>query len=717
MKKITMSSDSLRLFSRHPASAWEAAYPLGNGTLGAMVFGGVHADRVCLNHDTLWTGYPRNDQYRGNYEAYDRARCLLREGKVGQAQDTLRDGFSSYASEAYMPLGDLTVTYRTDGRATHYRRTLDLTTATNRVSYRLGNKKITRDSFVSYPDNVFVYTVRCEGGGIGLDVGLSSLLLSGVYDEGNTLLLQGECPLNSQQNQRQTDRTAYYAPDRHGIPFLCAVKVVTNGTATAKGDHLEVRGATRATILVCAETGFNGYDKHPATQGKEYIRSCKGRLVAAANRVNELYVRHLADYKPYFDRLAIRLGTAARGHIPTEDRLARYDGQNDPALPILLFNFGRYLTIAGSREGSQAMNLQGIWNHRFLPPWQSNYTVNINTEMNYFPTLAANLPEMYQPLITLVKELAAAGTHTAATMYHAPGWVCHHNTDIWRHSQPVAGDVLYSFWNAGSGWLCHSLWEYYAYTLDQAYLKEIYPVLQGAAAFYLSQLETLSDGSRGVFPSTSPENTYCHDGRDDIALSETTEMTMAIVRELFGHLTEAAAILGQQDEVSAKAAAALPHLRRPHITTDGRLAEWMGEPAETDPHHRHVSHLYGLHPGNEISPDTTPALAAACRRTLETRGDAGTGWSLAWKCCFWARLHDGNRAMELVRQQLSLCPPPRWRTAGTVAAIPICCAPIPPSRSTATSACWQGCWTWRYSPPWTPCICCLPCRTAGPICR
>ncbi len=657
MKKIRMSPDSLRLYSRQPANAWEEAYPLGGGSLGAVVFGGVHQDRVCLNHDTLWTGYPRNKEFRGTHEAYEQAKALLKAGRYGEAEDTLRDGFSSYGSEAYMPLGDLTVTYRTAGKETGYKRTLHLEDATHRVRFRLGNRTVTRDSFVSHPDNVFVYTIRSDGGAIGFDITLSSLLMAGVYDEGNRLLLEGECPLNAQQNRALTSRTAYYDRHRHGMRFLCAVEVKTNGTVAHKGDHLEVRGASYAHLYVCAETSFNGYKKDPDKQGKDYATLCNARLAAVmADDPDSLYARHVADYTHYFDRLALHLGTAHKEHIPTVQRLEDYaQGEADPALPALLANYGRYLTIAASREGSQAMNLQGIWNHRFLPPWQSNYTVNINTEMNYFPTLAANLSEMHRPLQKLVEELADAGTDTARTLYNAPGWVCHHNTDLWRHSQPVAGDVLYSFWNAGSGWLCHSLFDYYEYTLDRAYLRRIYPILREAADFYLSQLETLPDGTRGVFPSTSPENTFHHEGRE-IALAETTEMTMGIVRELFRHLLEAARLLKKDDPTVRWVKEELPHLYGPVIAPDGRLAEWYGQRDEVDVHHRHVSHLYALHPGSEITPDGTPALAAACRQTLETRGDDGTGWSLAWKCCFWARLHDGNRAMALVRRQLSPCP-------------------------------------------------------------
>ena len=301
------------------------------------------------------------------------------------------------------------------------------------------------------------------------------------------------------------------------------------------------------------------------------------------------------------------------------------------------------------------MNLQGIWNPHFFAPWHSNYTVNINTEMNYFPTLAVGLAECYEPMLRLIKEVSESGKATAERFYGAEGWVCHHNTDLWRHTHPVAGMTVWLFWNACGAWLCRHLYEYYEYTLDEGYLKKtVYPIMRECARFYLSQLEDSEDGYRIIFASTSPENRFvCENGLS--ALSETTEMTMAAVRELFGSLVKAADLIGEDDEVVASVRKELPRLRPTMIGSDGRILEWYGEMKEREITHRHVSHLYGLHPSDQISPLKTPELAEACKKTLAVRGDDGTGWSLAWKCNFFARLMEGDHALLLLKQQLRLC--------------------------------------------------------------
>lgn len=662
MKKFAIPADSVILYSDIPARRWEQAYPLGNGTLGAVVFGGTENDRVCLNHDTLWSGYPRREQFRGTRAAYLKARKLVSEGKYVEADKLFTSGFSSYGSEMYVPMGELSVNYHNvnNDRVTEYSRTLDISQAINSVSYLCGDSKMKVTSFVSYPDQAFLYKAECENGKIACDISISSVVYSRVYTDGKTLCLEGECPHNSEQNMGRTDRTDFYSdkPEERCTRFLTRVAVKTDGSCVSHGSYLTVSGASYAEIYLTCETSFNGYDKHPFLNGKEYKEACKRTMEAVMSRdFEEIKSAHIKDYREYFDRVSIDIGSEGLSHIPTEKRMARLaaEKKSDPALIALLFNYGRYLTIAGSREGSQAMNLQGIWNPYFMPPWHSNYTVNINTEMNYYPTLAVNLAEMYKPLIELIKEVSEAGRLTAWTLYGAPGWVCHHNTDIWRTTQPVAGMAVYSFWNAAGGWFCHHLYEYYEYTLDTEFLRNTaFPIMREAAKFYLSQMETLSDGSRAVFPSTSPENRYVADGGLS-AVSETTEMTMAIVRELFGNLSKAAKSLNIEDETVSKVETEIPKLYQAKIGSDGRLLEWYGEKEECEIHHRHVSHLYGLHPGNEFSPEKTPKIACACRKTLEARGDESTGWSLAWKTNFFARLHDGDHALSLIKLQLRPC--------------------------------------------------------------
>ena len=651
----TPAPDAARLYERAPAAYWEQAWPLGNGSLGAMIYGGYDEDRICLNHDTLWTGYPRAGEYRGRAGSLDRVRELVRAGRYAQADKELADGFAGYASEAYLPLGELTVEYgdRTSP-VSRYARRLELRRALYTASWCRGGRRCGVTAFASFPDRVLVYRAEAQGGGLNCEFVLRSPLWSRLWSDADGLYLEGECPCNSEQNMKLTDRRELYPEGSagRGVRFLCALAVVTDGKARYRGDRATVSGAGYAEVYLCCATSFDADSRTP--DGQDYRAVCRETLKQALARgYRRIRAAHTADVSGYFDRCGLNTGSANRARVPTSRRLAEYAaGADDPALPALLFHYARYLTIAASREGSQPMNLQGLWNPHLLAPWHANYTLNINTEMNYFATQALNLGELERPLLQMIAGLAERGRDTARELYHAPGWVCHHNTDIWLHTQPMAGVACYSFWNAAGGWLCHHLYSYYEYTLDKTFLRETaFPIMRGAAEFYLSQLETLPDGSRAVFPSTSPENRY-QAPEGPAAVSETAEMTMAIVRELFSNLTKAAAILEIRDGVSDRAAAELPHLRRPAVGQDGRLLEWYGEHPEYEPCHHHISHLYALHPGNEITPERTPELCEACRRTLAVRGDEGTGWSLAWKSNCYARLGEGNHALALIRRQL-----------------------------------------------------------------
>ena len=661
MNGVKTPKDSLILFEKKEATSFEEAYPLGNGHLGAMVYGGARQDTLTLNHDELWSGYPRNNIFRGQKKAsLDRAKALVREQKYSEADDELSEGFGSYGSATFLPMGTLTVDYDLgNAHVTAYERTLDLATAIASTRYKAGGAVHTRTAYASYPQNVLVYRSESESGSFGARISLTCQLYSKTYtlQEHPMLVLEGECPATSKQCMMRTDRNVLYsdAPEARGIRFLCAALLHTDGKIDNKGNAFSISGASFIEIRLAAETSFHGYEKHPFLDGKEYKNTCINRLLALHTLAEaDLRAAHVKDYKKYFGRLSLSLGTSNKGRVPTSLRLARFAaGAKDTALPALLFNFGRYLTIAASRKGTEPTNLQGIWNEHFFAPWHSNYTLNINTQMNYFPTLGVGLPEMYEPLLRMIFELREAGRVTASEMYGAGGWCCHHNTDLWRHTQPVMGKARYLFFHA-SAWLCHHLTEYYDYTLDRKFLEKFaFSTMCEAAEFYLTQLETAPDGTRVVFPATSPENTFTYAG-GDAAVSETTEMAMATVRELFSDICRFARLLGVSNELTEKIEKELPHLRKTVIGSDGKIEEWYGEQQEIDPHHRHISHLYALHPGHEISPLTTPELANACKNTLAARGDAGTGWGLAWKCNCYARLHQGDRALDLIRRQLTL---------------------------------------------------------------
>ena len=655
-----MKKDSYILFEKSPATRWEESFLLGNGSLGASVFGDTQKERIILNHDTLWSGYPRKNPAKGaEKDALERAKKLVREKKYAEADKLISKEFASYASDCYLPMGDLTIDFLGDGgKVSGYKRTLDLSRAVCESAYSMGNTKYRVVSFVSHPDNSFIWRVERDGGILSLNIGITSQLYSRTYAEDKWLFLEGEATVTSEQNIARTDRKIIYSsdPSVKGMRFACGLGIVSDGTVSARGNYLAVSGATFAEIRLVAETSFDGYKKHPYFEGRPCELLCRDRLATVMGLDTDvIFSRHIADYKKYFGRMSIDLGSSGKSRVPTSDRLAAHQaGDEDKGLYALLFNFGRYLTVAGSRKGSQAMNLQGIWNPHFMAPWHSNYTVNINTQMNYFPTLAIGLKEMYQPLLTLIEELSDAGRETAKNFYGVDGWVCHHNTDLWRCTQPMAGSTQWLFWNACGAWLCHHLMEYYEYTLDDRFLtKKAYPIMRESARFYLSQLADAEDGSRIIFPSTSPENKFrAEDGLS--ALAETTEMTMACVRELFSNLIFISDKFGIDDEVISSVRVEFPKLRKPTVGSDGRLIEWYYEMEETEVHHRHVSHMYGLHPANEITPLRTPELAEACRKTLEARGDEGTGWSLAWKCNFFARLWDGDHALSLLKDQLRL---------------------------------------------------------------
>ena len=667
MKIIKQSKDSLLLMERCPASCFEEAYPIGNGSQGAMIYGDPQSDIIGLNDDTLWSGYPRAEEFRGEKkEALDRAKKAVLDGDYIGAEKEISDNFGSYATDTYLPLGDMTVTIeKRAGKVRNYKRSLDLRRAVATVNYNCEGTTYSVTAFASHPDKTIVYRIDAQGRdgkpipSIALNVGFRSQLYSKTYTESKLLIMEGECPVTSEQCRDWTERTVQYYddPQKRGVRFMAIADIVTDGRKVDELNTICVKNASYCEIRIFMATSFNGYNKHPFTEGCDYRALCHNMHKALSDKsYSEILKAHIKDHSRFFNRMKLDLGSDNRSSIATSERLRRYEkGGADRALPALLFNFGKYLTVAASREGSQATNLQGIWNSRYMPPWQSNYTVNINTEMNYMPTLAMGLSEMYEPLIRLTKELARTGKITAEQMYGADGWCCHHNTDIWRHTQPVPveGYPCCFFWNGAGGWLCHHLMEYYEYTLDKGFLeKTAYPVMRESVRFYLSQLVTM-DGYRILLPSTSPENRFLDDDQK-CSISETAEMTMAILRELFGSYLKVCDILNIDDGVTQTVRDELPRLLPIRISSDGRIMEWYREYPENEVKHRHLSHLYAFYPAHEFDIEEAPELYDACRKTLKVRGDGGMGWSLSWKSCLYARLMDGEKALSFVKKQLKL---------------------------------------------------------------
>ena len=474
------------------------------------------------------------------------------------------------------------------------------------------------------------------------------------------LVLKGRAPVHSDPNYHQSKEPVRYetGPDAKGMTFETRIKVLNlNGRISAEPTGLSVSAADSAVILVSAATSYNGPWKSPGAEGLDPSRPNLRKIFSAAKKpFDRLFARHLKDHRRLFRRVGIDLGARTREEIPTDERVRGYAPAADPGLEELLFHYGRYLLIASSRPGSQPANLQGIWNQEVQPPWSSNWTLNINTEMNYWPAEPANLPECHLPLLDFIAELAVNGRETARINFGARGWTAHHNADLWRQTAPVGdfghGTPVWANWPMGSPWLCQHLWEHYAFDPDKAWLKKIYPIMKGAAEFCLDWLVEDGKGNLVTAPSVSPEQQFTLPDGGTASCAVNATMDTALIRDLFTNCLDASRILKLDDGFSSKLESAMKRMIPYRIGSRGQLQEWAEDFMEAEVHHRHVSHLFGLHPGKEIDPDTTPELSRACERTLEIRGDEGTGWSLGWKINLWARLRDGNHAYLFINNLL-----------------------------------------------------------------
>ncbi|MBQ6020050.1 MAG: glycoside hydrolase N-terminal domain-containing protein, partial [Clostridia bacterium] len=619
----------------------------------------VCEENINLNYDELWTGFPRNDNKSFAYRDYFKARELAYQSRYAEAQELIEEKIASKDVAAYMPAGRLTIT-RKQKSCVSYKRLLDIGSACAEISYNQKGISFFNEYFLSGVRDCLVMRFSAERmQKISFTAQLSSELKCGFGKDGTTYYMDGECPFDSPSNRRRfPDERGKMYSDRdaeRGICYRIAVHpIVSGGECSVDENGVRVENANEAVLFLAVESSFNGFNRHPYMDGKpfreEALRKARD---AALFHFGYLQKEHESDYKKYYDRVSFRLDGKSRSDIPTDKRLNRFEKEKDDCgLYALLFNFGRYLTICGSRPGSQAMNLQGIWNNQINPPWSSDYTININTEMNYFPTLSCDLAEMNLPLIELIREMSVNGRETAKAYYDAGGFCAHHNTDIWRACQPVDGKAQWLFWPMSGGWLCRHLFEHYEYTNDLSFLRQTaYPIMLAAAEFYLDVLTPDRNGYLIFAPSTSPENSYLLENKE-YSVSLTSTMTMSIIRELFSNVLKSASILRERSETVNRVREALPKLLPLRIGKDGRLTEWYDEMKESEPHHRHISHLYALHPSHQITPDDTPELAAAAIKTLEARGDDGTGWSLGWKINFWARLYDGDHALKLLDMQL-----------------------------------------------------------------
>ncbi|HEX8958525.1 MAG TPA: glycoside hydrolase N-terminal domain-containing protein, partial [Solirubrobacterales bacterium] len=659
-----LSQSDVTLWYRQPAASWNEALPVGNGRLGAMVFGGLEVERLQLNEDTLWSGCPAAcDNPAAKDALADVRRLILEERRYAEGGEATRRMQGPF-SESYEPLGDLRLHFPGHAAATHYRRDLDLDSAIASVSYELGGVSYRREVIASHPDQSIVIRVTAsKPGAVSFEATLTSPHPSRVEPRGEAdLALAGRAPARAAPIYRKVaNPIAYDEAEGRGMRFEARVRVMADGGKVVQGPRgVEVRGADSATLFLAAATGFRGFAAMPDAPAGEVDERCAAALDrASAKPYDRLRADHVSDHQALFRRVRLDLG-AGRPDLPTDERLRQVVATPDPGLVALYFQYGRYMLIASSRPGTQAANLQGIWNEEVRPPWSSNYTININLQMNYWPAEVANLPELSEPLYRLIEELAERGVGTAAANYGCRGWVAHHNTDLWRSSGPVgdygSGDPRWAMWPMAAPWLCQHLWDHYLFSGDLTFLGErAYPLMRGAAEFLLDWLVEDGAGRLITCPSTSPENAFYTADGEVATVSAASTMDLMLVRDLFTSCVEASEALGVDADLRARLETALSRLYPYQVGKSGYLQEWWEDFAEPEPGHRHISHLWGLYPGREISLSLTPALAEAARRSLERRlahGGGHTGWSAAWIVLFWARLRAPEQAHAMLSQLL-----------------------------------------------------------------
>lgn len=655
----TSAARPLTLWYRRPASRWTDALPVGNGRLGAMVFGTVGAERLQLNEDTLWSGGPKDWDNPKAKLVIPEIRKLIAEGKYADADRLTKQAMGPY-TQSYLPLGDLFIALHHGDAWRNYRRELDLRSAVATVRYRVGQTEYVREVIASHPHQVIaVRLTASRPRALGFVARTSSPLRFATSAAGTAFTMAGRAPSHVDPDYYDRDDPVQY---RDGsMRFGAAVEVVTDGRQRVDADGLHVDDATEALLVLAAATTFSGFDKPADDPRMDPV--AKARTTAGAARAiawSALRDAHTRDHAAFFDRAGLRLAeTPKGGERPTNERITTA-GAADQGLVELLFQYGRYLLIASSRAGTQPANLQGIWNERVRAPWSSNWTLNINAEMNYWPAETTNLRELHEPMIRLASELSVTGRRTAAANYGARGWTAHHNSDVWRQSAPVGdyghGDPVWALWPMAGPWLSQHLWEHYAFGGDLDYLRtRAYPVMKGAAEFCLDWLVPGENGTLTTSPSTSPENKFIAPGGERAAVSAGAAMDLALIWDLFTNLIDACDALKADASFRAEVERARARLAPYRVGADGALQEWSHGFPPAEPLHRHFSHLFGVFPGRQLLPGTP--LFAAARRALDLRGDAGTGWSLAWKVCTWARLRDGARAHQFIANMLHLVDP------------------------------------------------------------
>lgn len=669
----------LRLWYDSPATNWNEALPIGNGRIGAMIFGGVNFEQLQLNENTLYSGDPSivYKDIKITDKIKNRVIHLIQNGEYKQAQEIVHKNWLGRLHQCYQPFVDLRIHDNQKGEISNYSRELTLSDAICRTRYTKNGINYQREVFASHPDNIIVIHLECDtenGIDIFLDFSSQHPTTKLLNSEGK-LIIRGQAPgyverrefkqienwgdqikhpeLYDSNGIRKFDKRILYKDEigNKGMLFESQlIPICKNCKVDFTDRGIRIHQAKEVYFLLTMATGYNGFQKNldkklSLVSEKNENYSNKARKFC----YEELKNRHIADYSSLFNRVTLKLvSSPEKQALSTDRRIDEFVEKTDPELTALLFQYGRYLMISGSRQGGQPLNLQGIWNKDIIPAWNCGYTLNINAEMNYWPAEITNLSECHEPFFKMIEELSISGKETAQTMYNARGWVSHHNTSLWRETMPNDNSPTASFWPMAQGWLTSHLWEHYLYTQDEKFLKEkAYPLMKGASLFYLDWLIMDQSGYWVTPVGVSPENTFITPNGEHASVSMGTTMDMTIIRENFTRTISAAQKLHVDNDLQNKLKEVLSKLLPYKIGENGQLQEWMHDFKETDPHHRHISHLYGLYPGNQIGINQ-PDLFNAARKTLESRGDEATGWSMGWKINLWARMLDGNHAYKII---------------------------------------------------------------------
>jgi len=637
----TQNVQNLKLWYNQPSGdTWENALPIGNGRLGAMIYGNVEKEIIQLNEHTLWSGSPNRNDNPDALEALSEIRKLIFEGKHKEAEKLANKSIITKKSHGQMfqPLGNLNLIFDGHENYTHYNRELDIEKAVTKTTYTVGGVTYTREAFASLTDRVIIMRISAsKAGSLSFVADFTSPQQKKTFATTTTkdLIISGT------------------SSDHETVKGMVKFKGITRikldgGSLSSTDNSLIVKNAKTATIFISIATNFNSYKD---ISGDENKRATEYLNKAFSKSYDKLLTSHITTYQKYFNRMKLDLGTTPAADLPTDERLKNFRNTNDPNLVSLYFQYGRYLLISSSQSGGQPANLQGIWNKSINPAWDSKYTININAQMNYWPAERTNLGELHQPFLEMIKELSITGQETAKVMYGAKGWVAHHNTDIWRVTGAIDGS-FWGTWPEAGGWLSQHLWEHYLYNGDKTYLASVYPAIKGAAEFYVDFLvEDPQNKWLVVSPSISPENSP--KSFEGASIDAGTTMDNQIVFDIFSTTIRAAEALNKDAEFVETLKKMRNRLAPMHIGQYNQLQEWLDDIDDPKDNHRHISHLYGLFPSNQISAYKTPELFAASKNTLIQRGDVSTGWSMGWKVNWWAKLQDGNHAYKLIQNQLT----------------------------------------------------------------